>query len=452
MKKTILASSLLLAGSMFGSTAMAYDVSDLGGALTHWGAIAGANADGTIPAYTGGVKPPANYDPANPGFRPDPFADDKPVLVINASNYSEHQDKLSESLVLMFQKYPDTFRINVYPTRRSVSYPESFLENSRLNATRCATTNGPLGLDMSKGCGQGIAFPLPQNGLEVMWNHDTAYRGLIVAQRNYVGKYSKPNGELVHSYTSNALRYQPFYEPNPTMFYGYRYEYTAPSRLAGTNTLVLDLVADSERRAYAYSPATRRVRLSPDSAADTPVSQVGGAMTFDDDIMFAGKKDRYEWNLIGRKEMYIPFNNYRYQYTDANDTECYGDVKFTAGHPKSECVRWELQRVWHVQAVLKDGQRHVYHKRDMFISEDTYVDGYAQMYDSSGNIYRVNMQKNAPFYESQAAGTAWNTVIDLNSGVYTALAMAPGDGQTVLESVPATTWSSATLSRRVINY
>jgi hypothetical protein len=115
-------------------------------------------------------------------------------------------------------------------------------------------------------------------------------------------------------------------------------------------------------------------------------------------------------------------------------------------------VRWELQRVWHVQAVLKDGQRHVYHKRDMFISEDTYVDGYAQMYDSSGNIYRVNMQKNAPFYESQAAGTAWNTVIDLNSGVYTALAMAPGDGQTVLESVPATTWSSATLSRRVINY
>lgn len=451
MKKTILASSLLLAGSMFGANAVAYDVSDLGGALTPWGAVAGANADGTIPAYSGGVKPPANYDPTNPGFRPDPFADDKPVLVINASNYSEHQDKLSESLVLMFQKYPDTFRINVYPTRRSVSYPDSFLENSRLNATRCATTNGPLGLDMSKGCGQGIPFPVPQNGLEVMWNHDTSYRGLIVTQRNYVGKYSKPSGELVHSYTANSLRYQPFYEPSPTMFYGYRYEYTAPSRLAGTNTMVLDMVADSERRAHAYSPATRRVRLSPDSAADTPVSQVGGAMTFDDDILFAGKKDRYEWNLLGRKEMYIPFNNYRYQYTDANDTECYGDAKFTAGHPKSECVRWELQRVWHVQAVLKDGQRHVYHKRDMFISEDTYVDGYAQMYDSSGNIYRVNMQKNAPFYESQAAGTAWNTVIDLNSGVYTALAMAPGEGQTVLESVPATTWSSATLSRRVIN-
>ena len=451
MKKTLLASSLLLTGSLLSQLAMAYDVNDLGGELTPWGAIAGANADGSIPAYTGGVEPPANYDPANPGFRPDPFADDKPVLVIDANNYQEHQEQLSEALVLMFQKYPETFRINVYPSRRSVSYTDSFLENSKLNAERCKTINGPLGLDTSTGCGQGIAFPVPQNGLEVMWNHDTSYRGLIVLQKNYVGKYAKPNGELVHSYTANALRYQPFYEPNPTMFYGYRYEYTSPSRLAGQNTLVLDMLANSERRAHNYSPATRRVRLSPDSAADTPVSQVGGAMTFDDDIMFAGKKDRYEWNLIGRKEMYIPFNNYRYQYTDKGDAECYGDAKFTPGHPKSECVRWEKQRVWHVQAVLKDGQRHVYHKRDMFISEDTYIDGYAQMYDSSGNVYRVNLQMNAPFYESKAAGTAWNTVIDLISGVYTALAMAPGEGMTVLESMPATTWSSATLSRRVIN-
>lgn len=451
MKKTLIATSLMLAGALSGQLAHAYTVADLGGALTPWGAIAGANADGTIPAYTGGIEPPANYDPANPGFRPDPFPDDKPVLVIDASNYQQHQDKLSEALVLMFQKYPETFKINVYPTRRSVSYPESFLENSRLNAERCKTINGPLGLDTSTGCGQGIAFPIPQNGLEVMWNHDTSYRGLIVLQKNYVGKYAKPSGELVHSYTANALRYQPFYEPNPTMFYGYRYEYTAPSRLAGQNTMVLDMLENSERRAHAYSPATRRVRLSPDSAADTPVSQVGGAMTFDDDIMFAGKKDRYEWNLIGRKEMYIPFNNYRYQYTDANDTECYGDAKFTAGHPNSECIRWELQRVWHVQAVLKDGQRHVYHKRDMFISEDTYVDGYAQMYDSSGNVYRVNLQMNAPFYEAKAAGTAWNTVIDLVSGVYTALGMAPGEGMRIIDSMPATTWSSSTLSRRVIN-
>ena len=451
MKKTLLATSLLLAGSLTVPMASAYDVSDLGGELTPWGAIAGANADGTIPAYTGGIEPPANYDPSNPGFRPNPFPDDEPVLVIDAGNYKEHEDKLSESLAMMFQKYPETFRINVYPTRRTVSYPDSFLENSKLNAERCKTINGPLGLDTSNGCGQGIAFPIPQNGLEVMWNHATSYRGLIVMQKDYTGKYAKPNGELVHSYTANALRYQPFYEENPTMYYGYRYEYTAPSRLAGQNTMVLDMVANSDRRAHNYSPATRRVRLSPDSAADTPVSQVGGAMTFDDDIMFSGKKDRYEWNLIGRKEMYIPFNNYRYQYTDESDAECYGDAKFIAGHPKSECIRWELQRVWHVQAVLKDGQRHVYHKRDLFISEDTYIDGYAQMYDSSGNIYRTNLQINSPFYEAKAAGTAWNTVIDLISGVYTALGMAPGEGMRIIDSMPATTWSASTLSRRVIH-
>ena len=450
MKKTLLATSIVLAGSMMSSLAMAYSESDLGGALTPWGAIAAGNDDGTIPAYTGGVKPPATYDPSNPGFRPDPFAGEKPRLVITAQNYEDHKDKLSESLIQLLKKHPETFKINVYPTQRSVSYPDSFLENSKLNASRCKTINGPLGLDTSNGCGQGIAFPIPKNGLEVMWNHDVSYRGLIVHQKDYMGKYVKPTGELVHSYTANALRYQPFYEPNPTMYYGYRYEYTAPSRLSGTNSMVLDMLENSERRAHNYSPATRRVRLSPDSAADTPVSQVGGAMTYDDDIMFAGKKDRYEWNLVGRKEMYIPANNYRYQYTDKADTECYADAKFIPGHPKSECMRWELQRVWHVQAVLKDGQRHVYHKRDLFIAEDTYIDGYAQMYDSAGNIYRVNLQMNAPFYESKAAGTAFNVVIDLISGVYTALAMSPGQGMKVLETLPETTWSSATLSRRVI--
>jgi hypothetical protein len=452
MKKTLLASSLLLTGSLLSQLAMAYDVKDLGGELTAWGAIAGANADGSIPAYTGGVKPPANYDPANPGFRPNPFADDKPVLVINASNYKEHKEKLSESLVQMFEKYPETFRINVFPTRRSVSYPDSFLENSKLNANRCKTINGPLGLDTSTGCAHGIAFPVPKNGLEVMWNHGTAYRGVVVLQKNYQGKYVKPSGERVLSYNADSLRYQPFYEPNrtPTMFYGYRMEYTGPSRLSGQSVIVLDMLANSERRANNYSPATRRVRLSPDSAADTPVSQVGGAMTFDDDTMFAGKKDRYEWNLIGRKEMYIPFNNYRYQYTDKDDAECYGDAKFIPGHPKSECVRWELQRVWHVQAVLKEGQRHVYQKRDLFISEDTYVDGYAQMFDTSGNLYRLNMQMNSPFYESKTAGTPWNTVIDMNSGVYAALSMAPGEGMLAVESMPEVTWSPATLTRRLI--
>src|SRR5690606_34672404 len=152
-----------------------------------------------------------------------------------------------------------------------------------------------------------------------------------------------------------------------------------------------------------YSPATRRVRLSPDSAADTPVSQVGGAMTFDDDRMFAGKKDRYEWELVGRKEMYIPYNNFRNQYTEKDDTACYGDAKLTAGHPKAECVRWELHRVWHVRGTLKEGERHVYSRRDLFIDEDSYSDGLSDMYDQAGNIYRVNLQIGAPLYEQPAA-------------------------------------------------
>src|SRR5690606_37197338 len=135
MKKTLLMASLLLgaSGTLYASD---YTTADLGGDLTPWGAIKAGNADGSIPAYTGGLtQPPASYDSSRPGWRPDPFADDQPVLRINAQNMAEHADKLSPGVMALMRKY-DTFFIDVYPTRRSVAYPQSFLDNSMKNVDR----------------------------------------------------------------------------------------------------------------------------------------------------------------------------------------------------------------------------------------------------------------------------------------------------------------------------
>ena len=455
MKMKLLAATIMLTASgLTQAAATPEEIAELGKSLTLFGATKAGNADGTIPEYTGGMTtPPAAYDPNDPGWRPDPFADDKPILRIDATNMADHEDKLSPGVMALMKKYP-TFFVNVFPTRRSIAYPQEVLDNTVKNASRCETTNGPLGIDTSKGCGFGIPFPIPANGLEAMWNLSAgAYRTPAYIMTNFRGQYIKPSGEVVQTYEGNAYRYQPFYDTRyeePEGFYGYRYEYYSPTRLAGTNTLVLDMVADSQRRAWTYSPATRRTRLSPDNAADTPVSQVGGAMTFDDDRMFSGKKDRYSWELVGKKEMYIPYNNYRYQYTEKDDQECYGDAKLLPGHPKSECMRWELHRVWHVKATLLDGKRHIYHERDFFIDEDGWADGLSDMYDQSGNIYRLNLQVGSPLYDLPATSVAGNTVIDLISGVYTTPS-AEGARIFAVDPLPKAMTTPGTLNRKVLN-
>jgi len=397
----------------------AQQVEQLGTTLTPWGAIKAGNADGSIPEYTGGLtKPPANYDPKKPGIRPDPFPNDKVLLKIDAKNMEQYKARLTPGTMAMMKKYPD-FYINAYQSRRTAAYPAEVLENSKKNATRCATINGNLGLDTSKGCGFGIPFPIPANGLEVMWNHDTRFRPTYMGKDVWIS-YVKPTGEVVITAKGHNYKDYGFYDKSkdkPDTSLSFRMEYTGPTRLAGMQTLWHDMLVDSERRNYAYQPATRRVRLSPDSAADTPISATGGAQVYDEDQLFSGKKDRFDWKLIGKKEMYIPYNNYRAMYSAGGGCTQQERVK-TARFQNPECQRWELHRVWHVEATLKDGKRHVYGKRDFFFDEDSYSDGIAESYDKAGNLYRINQQMGAPAYEVPAPSLTDNYVIDLISGVY----------------------------------
>lgn len=410
---------ILIAGSISHAAPTAQEIAQLGTTLTPWGAIKAGNADGTIPEYTGGLtKPPANYDPKKPGIRPDPFPNDKVLSRIDAKNMEQYKERLTPGTMALMKKYPNYY-INIYQTRRTAAYPQDVLENSKKNATRCATINGNLGIDTSKGCGFGIPFPIPKNGLEVMWNHDLRYRPTFMG-KNVTISYVKPSGEVVVTSKGHNYKDYGFYDKTkekPDTSLTFRMEYTAPTRVAGMGSLWDDMLDDSERRSYTYSPATRRVRLSPDSSGDTPISQTGGAQLYDEDQLFSGKKDRFEWKLIGKKEMYIPYNNFRLIYADGGG--CSLEKRTATAHFQNpECMRWELHRVWHVQATLLDGKRHVYSKRDFFFDEDSYSDGIAESYDHAGNLYRINQQQGAPAYEVPAPSLTDNYVIDMISGIY----------------------------------
>lgn len=419
MSKLFSLSTLLLAttAAISASASAADFKAPFDPALTAWGAEVSGNSEGTIPAYTGGVENPPQVDYAT-GIRPDPFKDDQVLFWIDADNMDQYADKLSPGVQGMLTQYP-TFRIAVYPTRRSVSYPDHVIENSIKNVSRCSIDENGYELDVSQGCHGGIPFPVPKNGTEVLWNKKAAYMGggRVMRTTSY---YVKPNGEVVQPNSMLAYEDSGLYDPSkdiPTREWAIRTEYSAPTRVAGQATLIFDGL-DGTRRSWSYQPATRRTRLAPDLAGDTPIAAQGGAQLYDMMNMFGGSLEGWNWKLVGKQEMYIPYNIY--STMNGESENCKPDTGlFQPFHVNPECVRWELHRVWHVQATIKEGKRHILQKRDFFFDEDSWIGGVQDTYDRDGQLYQVEWAPLWPDYVKHAPITASSfSVFDLRSRLY----------------------------------
>ena len=106
-------------------------------------------------------------------------------------------------------------------------------------------------------------------------------------------------------------------------------------------------------------------------------------MSFDELNVFNGRIDRFDWKLVGKKEMYIPYNSNRVFTASSPES------LFDAHHMKSEAVRWELHRVWVVEATLKAGARHVMPKSTYYLDEDTWTAVLGDRYDARGQLAKV---------------------------------------------------------------
>ena len=419
-------SAVLIAAfaSAFAGNALAVATADeakaLGNTLTPWGAEKAGNKEGTIPAYTGEpIKKPASYNPATPGHHPDPFGGEKPSFTITAQNYSQYAGKL-DGMAEMFKKFPN-YRMDVYTTRRNTVFPKYVLDNSIKNATSCKAAGGGLKLE---GCYPGLPFPIPKAGVEIMWNHLLGFqaRSFGGVVENYV---TPTNGEPVLQVKTLVASHFPFYDPNRTTpwpsditYYKVRVSDRAPARQAGGGTILIDPLdyTTGGRRAWQYIPGQRRVKLAPDLAYDTPSPYSGGSNTMDDQNVFLGALDRFDFKLVGKKEKYIPYNNFAMaDYSVCPVKQTFSNKNF----PNPNCVRWELHRVWVVEATLKPQLRHIYKKRMFYFDEDATATGMAENYDASGALYRVLIGYWVPFYEAPGgvggAISFFNT--DLQSGV-----------------------------------
>jgi hypothetical protein len=421
-KNRCLAIAVLVALSTSAAPAFAAvgadEAKQLGTTLLPWGAEKGGNKEGTIPDWTGQVNIPTNYDPTKPGVRPDPFSNEKPLFSINAQNMDRYADKLSDGVRAMMMKYP-SFRVDVYPSHRTAAYPKYVIDNTLKNVTSCKAINNGLKLE---GCYGGLPFPIPKTGNEAMWNHTaryTAYSWFGIQRGFYVDSSGKP----VLQGVNNTYEELPFYDPKrtgpataETIYWRLRADISEPARKAGEKLVFLDALdsVNIGRRVWQYLPGQRRVKLAPDLAYDTPAPQSGGSQTMDDAQLFLGALDRFDWKLVGKKEMFIPYNNFKI----ADAAACPDKVKFAKNHMNPDCIRWELHRVWAVQGMVKANFRHIYKTRTFYFDEDVPGAGIGDNYDASGKIYRVTLGTYYPLYEAQGLMTDQSTTHDLLTSVY----------------------------------
>ena len=414
-----------LALSLLASSVMAAvspeEVAKLGTSLTPLGAEVAGNADGTIPAWNGGLATDAA--PLKNGHLTNPFKDEQPKFVITAQNADQYKDKLTAGQMAMFQRYPDTYKIRVFPSHRTTAVPDAIYEAAKKSAANTELVEGGNGVSNFTDS-RYYAFPIPQDGLEVMWNHITRYRGGNV-RRNITQATPQTNGSytMVHfedevAFPSEMTDLDPERAKNALLFFKQRV--TAPSRLAGNVLLVHDSLdqVKEPRQAWIYNAGQRRVRRAPQVSYDGPGTAADGMRTSDQLDMFNGALDRYNWKLVGKKELYIPYNSYRLDSPNLK----YSDI-IKAGHINQDLTRYELHRVWHVEATLKEGERHIYAKRDFYIDEDTWQAAVIDHYDGRGNLWRVAESHAQYYYDNQVPWYTLEASYDLQSGRYLALGM-----------------------------
>jgi hypothetical protein len=394
----------------------------LGADLTPLGAEKAGNADGSIPAWTGGITtPPAGFVPGS--FHIDPFPDDKPLFTITAANYKEYAEFLSDGQQALFEAYPDTYKMPVYQTRRTASNPQEVYDATKANASRAELLEGGNGL---KGAAIGIPFPIPNDGVEAIWNHTLRYRG--VAVQRYGGQAAVTasgafnvigfDETLMIKYAEPGMTPEKLLEDN--ILFKFKQSVTSPARLAGTALLVHETVDQIKepRQAWTYNTGQRRVRRAPNIAYDAPGTAADGLRTTDDFDMFNGSPNRYDWELKGKKEMYVAYNN----YTLHSDKVSYDDI-LKPGHVNPDLTRFEKHRVWVVEATLKDEFRHVYQKRTFYIDEDSWQIQVADMYDNRGELYRVAIAYGVNYYDILTHWSTLDVYHDLNSRRYLAIGL-----------------------------
>jgi Protein of unknown function (DUF1329) len=410
----VLATAIAAAG-LLGTALPAYakltaaEAARLGADLTPMGAEKAGNKDGTIPAWTGGLcAPPAGWTAAK-GYV-DPFPNDKVKFTITAANAEQYKGSLTAGTLAMLKKY-DNFKMPVYETRRTACYPDAVYAEVKEMATKLDLQGFAIA-----GGRSAVPFPIPKTGLEAMWNHQQRYLGGGVS-RDYNSFPIRSSGDF---YKIGAHEYRIFNQnldqPQDNLLLAFLSYFTAPATLEGTVFLVhepLDQVKQT-RSAWIYNAGQRRVRRAPDLAYDNVNDGTEGIRVTDQFDGWNGAPDRYEWKLVGKQEVYIPYNAFRL----GSKTLKYEQDLIRKNTVNPDHMRYELHRVWVVDGTLRAGSKHIYGRRTFYLDEDTWTVVYEDAYDTRKNLWRVAIHPMIQFYDAKVPWYRSNIWHDLNNQSY----------------------------------
>lgn len=413
--------------------------------LTPVGAERAGNAEGTIPEWTGGLtEVPAGWKRGDD--RPSPFAGEEPLFTITSANVDQYADHLTDGAVALLERYPE-FSMPVYKTYRTAAWPQQVYDGIADHAATARLVDDGNGVS---GVWGAIPFPIPDNGNEVIWNHNLRFQGTYQDFPSAIASVVYNNGQKLEWLFDNKVHYT-YYDPNISedareegVLLRYAATVHAPARDAGEGQIAIEYIDAKEnpRKAWTYDPGERRARRAPNLAFDTPDRPLN---VIDDFDMFSGSPERYDWTLVGKQEMYVPYNNNRLNSINHSINDVYGTPVINP-----ELTRYELHRVWVVEATVKPDARHIYAKRVFYIDEDTWTILATDKYDGNGNLWRVgfNFPVTAPEVPVTAGG--FNVHYDLKVGGYYAVNGVTGQdrAQTFDEAPPQATYYSAAALRR----
>jgi hypothetical protein len=414
--------ALLLVAGPAAAKVTPEEAAKLGGELTPVGAEKGANADGTIPAWT----PVAQKGALKGEYTSDAAIDaEKPLFTITKANMAQYDKFLTEGHKKLLGMY-DSYKMNVYPSHRIVNWPAEVLAATKDNATAATLT----GTDVVEGAKLGFPFPIPKSGAEIIWNHKLKWRGENVRRYNNQ-LIVQPTGQfqLTKIVEDVKFYYASVKSPKPlsqtdNMFIKYLSQTIAPPRMAGTFILVHEKggTGNEGRAAWLYSPGLRRIRRAPTVCCDNPYEGTDGHQFYDQVDMFNGVLERYNWKLVGKKEIFTGYHGNKL----AGDKVKFKDIA-KPKHLNADLPRYEKHRVWVVEATLRPGTNHTFKKRVMYVEEDGWNIVAVDNYDARDQLYQFQEGHYVVAPNILAGGTVPEVIYHFNSGRYFITAAANED-------------------------
>ncbi|MRV71793.1 DUF1329 domain-containing protein [Duganella sp. FT92W] len=418
-----------VACAMLAGTASAASVQDLGTTLTPLGGEKAGNAPKTIPAWSADTVQTPGW--SNGKYRKDYFKykDDKPLEVIDAANVDKHAEHLTPGQVALFKQIKG-YKMEVYASHRYCSAPDFVVDNTKKNAGFAKL--GADGWSLGEANVPGVPFPFPQTGTEAMYNAKMRYRGVGIEYKQVTTAVSPRKGstEWIRAGSeqtmffpwgakgSNKLSALPGVE-----YYTY-FAYSTPAALAGQALAVTFFLNQPSSETFYYFPGQRRVRRMPAYAYDAPQIGMENQYTLDEPFVFNGTLDRFDWKLVGKKEIYVPYASFGAYNAQAKFEDVAKDDSIAPG-----ARRYELHRVWVVQASVKAGTRHSAPQRTFYIDEDSWNLLLADDYDAQGKLWKHREGYLIPVYETGTCDVSAFAQYNLAEGRYVFDLHAVGAGK-----------------------